>query len=90
MTVTNKPTERLQLRLTTEAKRKLRTAAALNHRSLSNFVIESALLRAGEVLPDRKCFWLDDKQWEAFRAALDKPARPLPQMRKLLSSSGPF
>jgi len=44
--------EKLDLRLTPSAKRTLQIAANAAHRSVSEFVLESALARAGETLPD--------------------------------------
>jgi uncharacterized protein (DUF1778 family) len=44
---------RLDLRLTPSAKRALQAAAIAAHRSVGEFVLESALARAEETLPDR-------------------------------------
>jgi uncharacterized protein (DUF1778 family) len=49
-------TEKLDLRLTRQAKRTLQAAAATSHRSVSEFVLESALARADEALADRRSF----------------------------------
>jgi uncharacterized protein (DUF1778 family) len=43
--------EKLDLRLTRDAKRALQVAAAVSRRSVSEFVQESALARADEGLP---------------------------------------
>ena len=51
--------EKLDLRLTPEAKRVLNAAAQASRRSVSEFVLESALDRAQEALPDRQHFGLD-------------------------------
>lgn len=80
--------EKLDLRLTPEAKRTLGAAAAAARRSVSDFVLESALARAAETLPDRRRFELDEKQWRAFQTALDAPPRPLPRLKQLLKSGG--
>jgi uncharacterized protein (DUF1778 family) len=82
--------EKLDLRLTPTAKRTLQIAAAAVHRSVSEFVLESALARAEETLPDRQRFGLDAGQWEAFQAALDARPRPPPQMKKLLQEPSVF
>lgn len=82
--------EKLDLRLTWNAKRALRAAAAASHRSVSEFVLESALARADEALADRRTFDLDAKQWKAFLAALDAPPRPLPRLKRLLQEPGFF
>lgn len=83
-------TEKVDLRVTEAAKHLLQTAARANSRSLSEFVLESALARAEETLPDRQHFGLDAERWALFQAALDAPARPLPRLAKLLSEPGPF
>ena len=70
--------EKLDLRLTRKAKSTLRAAAAASNRSVSEFVLESALARADEALADRRTFGLNAAQWRAFLAALDAPPRPLP------------
>lgn len=76
--------EKLDLRLTPSAKRTLRRAAESAGKRVSEFVLESALERAEETLPDRRRFGLDAKQWTAFQAALDSPPRPMPHLAKLL------
>lgn len=77
-------TEKLDLRLTPKAKRALRSAAEASHKSLSEFVLESALARADTVLADRQIFRLDAKQWAAFTAALDAPPKRRPRLARLL------
>ena len=82
--------EKLDLRLTRQAKRALQAAAAASHRSVSEFVLESALARADEALADRHTFNLNSTQWQAFMAALDAPPRPLPHLERLLKEPGFF
>lgn len=83
-------TEKLDLRLTPAAKQTLQTAAAVARRSVSDFVLESALARAEEALADRQHFGLDAERWAAFLAALDAPPRPLPRMARLLEEPSVF
>ena len=82
--------EKLDLRLTREAKLVLKAAAAASRRSVSQFVVESALARADEALADRRSFGLNPSQWKAFLAALDAPPRPLPRLERLLREPGFF
>lgn len=82
--------EKLDLRLTTSAKRKLQVAAVAAHCSVSEFVLESALARAEETLPDRQHFTLNAKQWEEFQAALSSPPLPAPRLAKLLKKPSAF
>ena len=49
-------TEKLDLRLTEGAKRAIQSAADASHKTLSDFVLESALARADEVLAERRDF----------------------------------
>jgi uncharacterized protein (DUF1778 family) len=83
-------TEKLDLRLTRNAKRTIQTAAAASHRSVSEFVLESALARADEALADRRTFGLSAIQWKSFLAALEAPPRPLPRLKRLLKEPGFF
>jgi uncharacterized protein (DUF1778 family) len=82
--------EKLDLRLTRADKRALKAAAAAARRSVSDFVLESALARAEEALADRRTFVLKGAQWEAFVAALDGAPRKLPEMGRLLKEPGFF
>lgn len=83
-------TEKLDLRLSLEAKQRIQAAAVAANRSLSDFVLESALARADAQLPDRRRFELNAEQWTAFQAALDAPPRDLPRVRRLFSEPGIF
>jgi uncharacterized protein (DUF1778 family) len=82
--------EKLDLRLTRDAKTVLQTAAAASNRSVSEFVLESALARADEALADRRNFGLSAAEWKEFMAALDAPPRPLPRLKRLLREPGFF
>lgn len=82
--------EKIDLRLTSSAKRALQTAALAARRSVSEFVLESALARAEETLPDRQRFGLNAEQWKAFHAALDVPPRPARRLAKLLRQPSVF
>jgi uncharacterized protein (DUF1778 family) len=82
--------EKLVLRLTPDAKFTLQKSAAVSNRSVSEFVLESALARADEVLADRRNFCLNASQWKEFMEALDAPPRPLPSLKPLLKEPGFF
>lgn len=82
--------EKLGLRLTPTAKRTLQIAAQAARRSVSEFVLESALDRAEETLPDRQRFGLSAEQWTAFQAALDVSPPPAPRLAKLLRERSVF
>lgn len=82
--------EKLDLRLSPEAKRVLHAAAQAARRSVSDFVLESALAHAEETLPDRQRFGLDAEHWDAFLTALEAPPRPMPRLQRLLTEPSVF
>jgi uncharacterized protein (DUF1778 family) len=90
MQITETRNEKLDLRLSLSAKRALQTAAQAAHRSVSEFVLESALARAEETLPDRSRFGLTAKQWERFKAVLSASPRPAPRLARLLREPSVF
>jgi uncharacterized protein (DUF1778 family) len=82
--------EKLDLRLSSIAKQKLYRAAAALNRSVSDFVLESALLRADEALADRQRFGLNAEQWTVFMQALEAPPRQPERMQRLLTEPSVF
>lgn len=83
-------TAKLDLRLSPEAKQTLQAAALAARRSVSEFVLESALARAEETLTERLRFGLDAERWQAFLAALDAPPRAHPRLERLLREPSVF
>jgi uncharacterized protein (DUF1778 family) len=82
--------EKLDLRLTPSAKRALQVAATAARRSVSEFVLESALARAEETLPDRQRFGLSAERWEAFQTALSARPRRAARLARLLKNPSVF
>jgi len=80
--------EKLDIRITPEAKQILQQAAKERHTSISQFVLESALSSASAVLAERSRLGLNAEQWEAFMAALDAPPRRHPRLERLLNEPG--
>ena len=76
--------DKLDIRISPEAKRVLQEAARERHTTISQFVIDSALITAHEVLAERTRIGLNSEQWAAFTAALDAPAQRHPTMERLL------
>jgi uncharacterized protein (DUF1778 family) len=83
-------TEKLDLRISSSAKKKLQEAASSVNRSVSEFVMESALTRAEATLADRRVFPLDAKTWTAFVEMLDAPPKALPKMQALMDRPSVF
>ena len=77
--------ERVDLRMTPSAKRTLQQAAALTHKTLTEFLLDSGLNSAFDTLADRRVLRLDDASWKAFMSALDAAPKSNPRLRKLLA-----
>lgn len=76
--------ERLEIRLSATAKRLLQRAAAVRRQSISAFILDSGMTAAAETLADRREFRISARNYDAFLAALDAPAKPKPRLDKLL------
>lgn len=83
-------TEKLDLRLSKSAKQTLQAAATAARKSVSEFVLETALSEAEERLADRSVFTLDATLWDAFIAALDAPPRRHPRLERLFREPSVF
>jgi len=87
---TRRKQARLAVRLTPDQDALIRDAAASSGQSLTDFVTAAAVTRAEDTLADRRVFRLDDAAWAEFSAILDRPARRIPDLAKLLSESAPW
>jgi len=81
---------KLDLRVSAEAKQLLREAADIAHKSMSEFVLDSALTQAEETLLDRRTLRLSPEEWEAFTEALDVPPTRHTRMEQLLKTPSVF
>jgi len=90
MTPRTNRTEKLDLRLSHAAKQTLQAAAAAERKSVSEFVLDTALSEAEERLADRRVFWLEGKRWNAFVSALDAPPRRHPRLEQLFREPSVF
>lgn len=83
-------TERLNLRLAEEQKRLVAAAAALMHKTLSEFVLDAACTLARETLAAQTHFEVDAETYDRFLAILDAPVKDDPRLRKLLTEPSVF
>jgi uncharacterized protein (DUF1778 family) len=90
MTQRTNRTEKLDLRLTRAAKQTLQAAATAARKSVSEFVLDTALSEAEERLADRRVFTLGGKNWDAFVAALDAPPRRHARLERLFREPSIF
>jgi uncharacterized protein (DUF1778 family) len=82
--------ERWDFRVEPETDRLVRQAAATSQRTLTDFVVQAAVLEAERLLADRTEFALAPKQWEQFVELLDRSPRDNPGLAKLFSQQNVF
>ncbi len=82
--------ERVDLRMTPTAKRTLQRAAAVANKTVSEFLLDSSLSAAFDMLADRRVFQLDEARWAAFMTELDRSPKDNPRLRKLLATKAPW
>lgn len=82
--------ERLNLRLADEQKALVTAAAALMHKTLSEFVLDAACTLARETLAAQTRFVVDAETYDRFLAALDAPVRDDARLRKLMTEPSIF
>lgn len=81
---------RLNVRTSAQQDSLIRQAATALDKSVSEFVLDSTLANAEHVLADRRFFAVSDEAWEAFEAALERPAVFKPRLNELLSEDTIF
>lgn len=74
----------INLRIETQTRQMIDDAAAIQGKTRTEFMIESARSLAIDVLLDQRLFVLDDARYDAFVHALDNPPAPGPKLRALL------
>ena len=77
--------ERLAIRIAAADKARLVRAAAIQRRSVSEFVLASSREAAEHVLDEQPRFRLPPAKHHAFLAALDAPAREIAALKRLFS-----
>ncbi len=86
--VLHSKSERIDVRATPPVKQLLQDAARAAHKNVSEFLLEAGIVAANHTLADRVRFALSDAEWTAFQAALDRPVKSKPKLKKLLREPG--
>jgi uncharacterized protein (DUF1778 family) len=81
---------RLGLRATPEQEAVLRRAAEVSHKSLTDFILDSACLAAEQTLLDQRLFMVSGGQYQALMDLLDRPEQPNAGLTDLFSRKGPW
>lgn len=77
--------ERIALRIAASDKVKLASAAAIQNRTVTEFVLAASRDAADHVLGEQTRFRLPPAKHRAFLEALDAPARELPELKRLFA-----
>ncbi len=81
---------RLGLRATHEQEAVLRRAAEVAHKSLTDFILDSACLAAEQTLLDQRLFMVSGSQYQVLMDLLEQPEQPNEGLRDLFSRKAPW
>ncbi len=81
---------RFGVRATREQEAILRRAADVTHKSLTDFILDSACLAAQQTLLDQQLFMVSGEQYQGFLELLDSPAQDNAGLRELFSKPAPW
>jgi len=90
MKTADSKTQRWNMRVAEDVDAIVRLAAEQTDQPLTDFVVQAARVVAEDTLADRRVFRLDETAWDEFVELLDRPARPIPELARLLSSASVF
>lgn len=82
--------ERWDFRVDSETDRLVRQAAQTAERTLTDFVVDAAVVEAERLLADRREFVLDAEQWDRFIELLDRSPQDNPGLEKLFAKPSVF
>lgn len=74
--------DRLQVRLDARSKSALQRAASYRHKTVSQFVLATALEEAERVIRENEVVTLSGPDWKVFYDALTKPPAPNAALRR--------
>jgi uncharacterized protein (DUF1778 family) len=86
----NKRSARLGLRATPEQEKVLRRAADVSHKSLTDFILDSACQAAEQTLLDQRLFMVSGTQYQSLLDLLEQPEQDNPGMKELFSRKAPW
>lgn len=81
---------RLGLRATPEQETVLRRAAEVTHKSLTDFILDSACQAAEQALLDQRLFMVSGSQYQALMDLLEQPEQVNDGLHDLFSRKAPW
>jgi len=81
---------RLGLRATPEQEAVLRRAADVAHKSLTDFILDSACQAAEQTLLDQRLFMVSGSQYQALMDLLERPSQDNEGLRDLFARPAPW
>lgn len=81
---------RLGLRATPEQEAVLRRAADVAHKSLTDFILDSACQAAEQTLLDQRLFMVSGSQYQVLMDLLEQPEQANEGLRDLFSRKAPW
>jgi uncharacterized protein (DUF1778 family) len=78
--------DRINLRLSRGAKRKLERAAAYSEKTLTDFVIDVALQKADAIVRKNEVITLTPAEWQQFQSMLLDPPEPNKRLRRAIAA----
>lgn len=82
--------QRINLRTTARQEAIIRRAAAASDRTMTDFILESAVEQAERVLADRRWFFATAEQWAEFQRPVDEPLPATAKFERLAARPTPF
>lgn len=89
-TGTSTRSARLGLRATVEQEAVLRRAAQVAHKSLTDYILDSACLAAEQTLLDQRLFMATGSQYQALMDLLDQPEQENEGLARLFARPAPW
>jgi len=80
----------IQMRAKPRQRELIDRAALLLGKNRSEFIMETSIREAKNVLLDQTVFYLDDTVWDELTSILNAPSKRNPKLEKLMSKKSPW
>jgi len=80
------PRSKIEIRTTKAQKQIIEQAAQAEGLNVTAFIFSRVLPEAQRVLENRSLFVLNERSWDKLGTILNRPAKPNPKLKKLMST----